>query len=94
MAAERALFHPDGPGRAWQSGAPPETGLSLPQFLGRSHWSICTQISAVLFNEVLQTWLLLLQVQEDGLLLPEALVWQVLWEVAQVRSIEKKGKAA
>jgi hypothetical protein len=28
------------------------------------------------------------QVQEEGLLLPDALVWQVLWEVAQVRPIK------
>ena len=26
-----------------------------------------------------------MQVQEEGLVLPDALVWQVLWEVAQVR---------
>ena len=25
-----------------------------------------------------------MQVQEEGLVLPDALVWQVLWEVAQV----------
>ncbi len=33
--------------------------------------------------EVLYTCL---QVQEEGLMLPDALVWQVLWEVAQVRA--------
>ena len=30
------------------------------------------------------------QAQEEGLLLPDALVWQVLWEVAQVRPIEEE----
>ena len=30
---------------------------------------------------------LCLQVQEEGFVLPDALVWQVLWEVAQVRPL-------
>lgn len=30
---------------------------------------------------------LCLQVQEEGLVLPDALVWQVLWEVAQVKPL-------
>ena len=58
-------------------------------------------MSAVLFDEIFQKRLLLLhlhavhrnahvQVQEEGLLLPDALVWQVLWEVAQVRPIEQE----
>ena len=28
-----------------------------------------------------------MQVQEEGLMLPDALVWQVLWEVAQVSAL-------
>ena len=96
MAAERALLHPDGPGRAWQPGASPQTGLSPPIFLSRateasatrcqpcsstrssrSDCSCCICMPSIRKPHV--------QVQEEGLLLPDALVWQVLWEVAQVR---------